>query len=140
MSTITLYIGFGAVMGILIRRASSKLHRRPYLELAIAHGLLFFLPTSILLLGHPDWPVFVRISLAGIGVIVTTLGIVQPRWLPSMIWRRTFVLRYFTVALALVGLWGASTVLETRTFAPILVSIPACLAGFASWQTSLRSS
>ncbi|HEY43821.1 MAG TPA: hypothetical protein G4O11_07550 [Anaerolineae bacterium] len=140
MSTITLYIGFSAVMGILLRRAFSKLHRHPYLELAIAHGLLFFLPTSILLLGHPDWPISGRISLVSIGFTITILSIIQPRWLPSMIWRRTFGHRYFTVALALVVLWGVSTILETRTFEPILISIPACLAGFASWQTSLRLS
>ena len=140
ISTLALYIGFGAVMGILLKRASSKLHRHPYLELAIAYGLSFFLPASILLLGNPEWPIFGRISLVSVGFFVALLGILQPRWVPSTIWRRAFGHRYFAVALALVVLWGLSTMLETQTFAPILISIPACLAGFASWQTSLRTS
>jgi hypothetical protein len=139
LSAAALYIGFGAVMGSLLRRAFSKPHQRPYFQLAIAHGLLFFLPTSILLLGHADWPISGRIGLLSIGCIATILSIIQPGWIPSMIWRRASSHRYFTITLALVVLWGISTIVETRTLSPILISISACLAGFASWQTAARS-
>ncbi len=140
LSSTALYIGFGAVMGILLKRTFSKPNRHPYWELAIAHGFLFFLPASILLLGHQDWPLVGRFGLFSIGLVVMLLSIIQPGWIPTMIWRRAFGQRYFTVALALITLWGISTILATRTFAPILVSIPACLVGVASWQTALRSS
>jgi hypothetical protein len=139
LSATALYVGFGAVMGSLIRQAFSKPHRRPYLQLAIAQGLFFFLPTSILLLGHPDWSISGRIGLLSIGCIATILSIIQPGWIPSMIWRRAFGHRYFTITLAFIVLWGISTIVETRTLAPILISIPACLVGFASWQTAPRS-
>lgn len=140
LSATTLYVGFGAVMGSLLRRAFSKHHRRPYLQLATAQGLLFFLPTSILLIGHSDWPISGRIGLLSMGCIATILSIIQPRWIPAMIWRRAFGHRYFTVTLAFVVLWAVSTIVATRTLAPILISIPACLVGFASWQTAPRSS
>jgi hypothetical protein len=139
LSAATLYVGFGAVMGSLLRRSFSKPPRHPYPQLAIAHGLLFFLPTSILLLGHADWAIFGRIGLLSIGCIATILSIIQPGWIPSMVWRRASSHRYFTITLALVVLWGISTIVETRTLSPVLISISACLVGFVSWQTAVRS-
>jgi hypothetical protein len=140
LSSIALYIGFGAVMGILLKRTFSKPNRHPYWELTIAHGLLFFLPASILLLGHQDWSLIGRFGLFISGLVVILLSIIQPSWIPTMLWRRAFGQRYFTVALVFITLWGISTIIATRTFAPILISIPACLVGAASWQTALRSS
>ncbi len=127
-------------MGILLKQVLSKPNKHPYCELAIAHGLLFFLPASILLLGHQNWSLIGRFGLFSAGIVVMVLSIIQPGRIPKMIWQRAFGQRYFTVALALISLWGIVTIIATHTFAPILISIPACLVGVASWQTALRSS
>lgn len=140
LSSTALYLGFGAVMGILLKGTFSKPQRHPYWALAITHGIFFFLPASILLLGHQEWSDFGRYGLLSIGLVVMLLSIIQPSWVPSMIWQRAFGQRYFTIVLALITLWGVSAILVNGTFTPILVSIPSCLVGAASWQMILRSS
>ena len=140
LSSTALYIGFGAVMGILLKGTFSKPQRHPYWALAITHGLFFFLPASILLLGHQEWPLIGRYGLFITGLITLLLSIMQPSWVPEEIWQRAFGQRYFTVVLALITIWGISAIIVTRTLTPILISIPACLVGAASWQMVLRSS
>ena len=140
LSSTALYIGFGAVMGILLKGTFSKPQEHPYWALAITHGLFFFIPASILLLGHQEWPLIGRYGLFSTGIIIMLLSIIQPSWVPAMIWQRAFGQRYFTIVLALITLRGISAIFATRTLTPILISIPACLVGAASWQMVLRSS
>jgi hypothetical protein len=140
LSSTALYMGFGAVMGILLKGTFSNPHRHPYWALAITHGLFFFLPASILVLGHQEWPLIGRYGLFSTGLVAMLLSIIQPSWVPEMIWHRAFGQRYFTVVLALITLWGISAIIVTRSLTPILISIPACLVGSASWQMVLRSS
>lgn len=140
LSSTALYVGFGAVMGILLKGTFSKPQRHPYWVLAITHGIFFFLPASVLLLGHQDWPLMGRFGLFSIGLVAMLFSILQPSWVPEMIWQRAFGQRYFTIVLALITIWGISAIIVTRTLTPILISIPACLVGAASWQTALRSS
>ncbi|HEY46962.1 MAG: hypothetical protein AMJ88_02860 [Anaerolineae bacterium SM23_ 63] len=140
LSTTALYLGYGAVMGILLKATFSKPHSHPYWALAITHGFFFFLPASILLLGHQEWSVIGRYGLLSTGLIIMILSTLQPNWVPTMIWQRAFGQRYFTVVLALIMLWGISAIFATHTFTPILISIPASLVGAASWQMIVRSS
>lgn len=139
-SSTALYIGFSAVMGILLKGTFSKPQGHPYWALAITHSLFFFLPASILLLGHQEWPLIGRCGSFSTGLVAMLLSIIQPSWVPEMIWQRAFGQRYFTIVLALITLWGISAIIVTRTLTPIIISIPACLVGAASWQMVLRSS
>jgi hypothetical protein len=123
-----LYIGFAAVLGVLVKRAaddSSTIMKC----LAWLHGTCLFLPSSILVLWMPEstpWvqiPVFLSALLAGV------LGFKQPKAIPAQLWERAFALRYFGTAMVFATLWGLSILLAED----VILILPLMLAtSFAS--------
>jgi len=134
-----LYLGFSGVMGVLLRR-TWPIHRQTLdRDLAAAHGLLLFLPASILVLSYPEWSLLGRLILMGTGLTVAALSALQPIWIPKVVWQRAFRHRYFAATMALSALWGFSLSLTTQALVPTLVAAAASLAGAASWYTTPRS-
>ena len=126
-------------MGVLLRRAWPIHRQTRYRDLAAAHGLLFFLPTSILILSYPEWSLFGRLILTVTGLTVAALSALQPMWIPKIVWQRAFGHRYFAATMALSALWGFTLSLTTQALVPTLVAAAASLAGVASWYTTPHS-
>lgn len=135
----TLYWGFSGVMGILLRRAWPSRIKPSEGNLATFHGLLFFLPASILILRNPEWHSVSRLFLIGTGFIVAALCATQPDWMPEKLWHRPFGHRYFAGTMAITSLWGLSLTLTTHALVPSLVAIAASLTGAASWYAASQS-
>ena len=134
-----LYLGFSGVMGVLLRH-TWPIHRQTlYRDLAAAHGLLLFFPTSILVLSYPEWSLLGRLILTGTGLTVAALSALQPVWIPKVVWQRAFGHRYFAATMALSALWGFTLSLTNQALVPTLVAAAASMAGAASWHTTPRS-
>jgi hypothetical protein len=112
-----LYIGYAGVLGVLVRRARRPQRRTMDIFLAAAHGVLLFLPASVVVLGLGDLPLLVRFILLGLGLAVAAVGWVQPPWTPQKLWRRTFGYRYFALAMGMAAIWGLSAGMSVTSLA-----------------------
>ena len=133
----TLYVGHAGVTGVLIRRARHSQRRVTDIALASGHGFLLFLPASIAVVGLAELSLMVRATVLIIGLGVAVTGLIQPAWTSEMLWRRTFGLRYFALAMALVALWGFASGSLWTSLAPTLLGAAASLACILSLSVSL---
>jgi hypothetical protein len=134
----TIYWGFSGVMGIILRRAWSSRMNPSEKIFASVHGLLFFLPASILILRHSEWHFVGRLFLISTGFAIATLSATQPNRIPAWFWNRTFGHRYFASTMAFTALWGLCLTFTTHTLAPSIVAVAASLTGAASWHSASR--
>ncbi len=132
-----LYIGYAGVMGILIRRAVHPQRRTLDIILAILHGLLLFLPASIVVLGLAELLLVVRLALVVVGLSVATIGMIQPPWAPQKLWQRTFGYRYFALAMALTAFWGLGSGFIMASLAPAALGAAASIACAISLNLTL---
>jgi hypothetical protein len=137
LAAAALYLGYAAVLGILIWRA-----RRPGSQAwdrwaALAHALLLFLPASAFIVGQEGASPLLRFSAVLAALAVAALATFQPSWFPHRIWRRTFGHRYFAAAMALAALWGMCLALLYPPALPgAVLGGAAGLAGAASLVTA----
>jgi len=131
-----LYIGYAGVMGILIRRASHAQRRTLYIVLAMTHGMLLFLPASIVVLGLVELSLMVRLSLLALGLVVTAIGMLQPHWIPKGFWQRSFGLRYFAISMALAAFWCLGLGFTKQSLAPTILGTAASIACVVSLTLS----
>jgi hypothetical protein len=123
-----LYLGYAGVMGVLIRRATSSPSRPLDGLLAFAHGLLLFLPASILVLGLVELSLMLRWILLAGGLVVVAISARQPQWTPQKMWRRSFGQRYFAIAMALAAFWALCMAAAKASLVPALLGVVAAVA------------
>lgn len=123
-----LYIGYSGVMGVLIRRAKHPERRALDIAAVSGHGLLLFLPASIVLLGLVELSLLARIMLIFSGVCVVAMGLIQPQWTPEKLWKRAFGYRYFAIAMAFAAIWGLGLALSSNSLPPAIIGAAAGLA------------
>jgi hypothetical protein len=134
----SLYVGFAAVLGLLLRGDHHGRRRLQYGALALAHFLLLYLPATALVLGFPGSPLLARLALILSSVCVAWLSFARPRWLPQQLFCPAFGLRYFGGAMALATLWALGVAISAPAISPSLVATAACLASVASLSTATR--
>jgi hypothetical protein len=134
----SLYLGFAAVLGLLLRGGHHGRRRLQYGALALAHFLFLYLPATALVLGFPGGPLLARLALILSGVCVAWLSFAQPGWLPQQLLCPAFGLRYFGGAMALATLWALGVAISAPAISPSLVATTACLASLASLSTATR--
>lgn len=133
-----LYLGFAGVMGILVRRLLQGYRSLWDFELTAGYALLLFFPASIVVINLPGWSIGLQTTLLAIGFSVIVLGIMQPRWFPSIIWMGFFGRQYFAIAMLIVALWGVILGLVSHSLLPTVFAATACLAGIASSRSAFR--
>lgn len=127
----SLYVGFSGVLGVLLRAVGH--HRsRPTLLLGMGYVVLLFLPATVFVLFRSGWPPLLRLTLLLVSAAVILLGLLQPVWTPTQVWRPTFGRRYFAAAMALSAMWGLSLGLSSGTLFPVLVGLSSIAAGAAA--------
>jgi hypothetical protein len=124
----TLYIGYAGVMGVLIRRATASPSRLLDGILAFSHGLLLFLPASILVIRLGALSLVVRWILLIGGLIIVAMAAKQPQWTPQKLWRRSFGQRYFAASMALAAFWALCMAAAKPNLAPALLGVAAVIA------------
>jgi hypothetical protein len=134
----SLYIGFSAVLGLLIRHSRQGRRRLQHGALAVANFVLLYLPATAFVLRFPGSPLLPRLALILGGLCVAWLGFTQPRWLPQKLLCPSFGLRYFAGAMALATLWAVGVAISAPAISPSLVATTACLASVASLSTATR--
>ena len=128
LSVSALYIGYAGVMGVLIRRAAHSQRRTLDILLAAMHGLLLFLPASVVVLGLAELSLVARLALFIVGLSVATIGLIQPQWTPEKLWQRPSGYRYFALAMALTAIWGLGSAVMTPSLAPTILGAAASIA------------
>jgi hypothetical protein len=127
----SLYLGFSAVLGVLLRKAGRQ-RSKPSLLLGVGYICLLFLPATVFVLARSGWPPALRLALLLIAASVLALGLLQPVWTPRQLWRPAFGRRYFAAAMALSAMWGFSLGLSAGAVFPMLVGASALAAGAAA--------
>jgi hypothetical protein len=126
-----LFTGYAGVLGHLLQRTWRS--QRPLAEggMTLAYAALLMLPACILILGHTDWHIALRLCVLAFGAAATSLAAVQPPWLPSELWQRPFAQRYFGAAMALASACCLCLALENPALPPALVGTATLTAGIA---------
>lgn len=137
LGIIALYMGFSAVLGILWRWSRHKQESGVVL-LAWAHLILLVIPSLILVLSLPDWPIWFRIGIAILGIAVGSMGLKQPNWTPVWLWNRTFGHLYFALSMVFAATWGLVVGISSLAIPPLLIGIAAVIAGLSSIFTTPR--
>jgi hypothetical protein len=138
LGIIALYLGFSAVLGVLWRW--SRQRHEPGMDsvLVWAHLILLVLPSLVLVMRLPDWPLWFRTTIALIGIAVITIGFKQPDWTPEWLWKRTFGHLYFTLSMSFAAIWGLVVGINSSALPPLLIGITAAVAGLSSLYTAPR--
>ena len=124
----TLYIGYAGVLGVLIRRATASPFRPLDGILAFFHGLLLFLPASVLVIRLGELSFVVRWILLIGGLMIVVMAAKQPQWTPQTLWRRSFGRRYFAASMALAAFWSLCMAAAKTNLAPALLGVAAVIA------------
>jgi hypothetical protein len=132
-----LYIGYAGVMGVLVRRAAHSQRRALDIIVAAMHGLLLFLPASVVILGLAELSLVVRLAMFVVGLSVATIGLIQPPWTPEKLWQRPSGYRYFAVAMALTAVWGLGSAVMTPSLSPTILGAAASIACAISLNLTL---
>ena len=135
----TLYLGIAAAVGIFSRQAITENRGVSDRLLAASYSIALFLPATALVLAMNDWPIALRFMLLALAMAAVWAAYTRPRWIPALIWRRTFTHRYMAGVMALAAVWGISQALAGSSAAPLLISISALAAAAASSGTALKS-
>ncbi|MFP3854219.1 MAG: hypothetical protein ACLFWD_08005 [Anaerolineales bacterium] len=133
-----IYLGFAGTFGLLLRKVSRR-DRPLHHWLAILHGGLILLPSTILVLGFDAWPLALSLMLVLAGAGIAYLGARQPGWTPVQLWNPTFGQRYFAVSMALAALWALAFAWQRPALAPAILAAAALAASLASLTKSPQS-
>lgn len=132
----TLYIGFASGMGFVARRGWIDNNRRWECALAVAYGLLIFLPASILIRYYEAWNLGLRITVILSGVISLTITYLRPAWLPTRLWSRTNSRRYSALSMGIIFAWCILAWRTQMSPAVLFLGLAACLASLSSLRSS----
>jgi hypothetical protein len=133
-----LYLGFAGVMGLLIRRILNGSQSVWDFELTIGYILLLYFPASVLVMDLPGWPSWLQTAILVSGFCIAVMAIIQPGWIPSIIWMGFFGRQYFALAMLIVALWGVILGLVSHSLLPTAFAATACLAGIASSRSAFQ--
>jgi hypothetical protein len=134
-----LYIGFASGMGFITRRGWIEKNKRWERALAIAYGLLIFLPASILIQYYEAWSLGLRITVFLLGGISLAITFLRPAWLPTRLWSRTNSRRYSALSMGIIGAWCILAWRIQVSPAALFLGLAASLAGLSSLRSSLQS-
>lgn len=107
-------------------------------KLTIPYSLLLVLPATVLILNLSEWEMLCRLGMVTMGLCVTFIAFTRPRWMPRLIWLRTFGKIYLAGAMALSALWGISLSLVSQTIGTTVIAVAAGMAGIASLWNAVR--
>ena len=134
----TLYIGFASGMGFVARRGWIENNQRWERALAIAYGLLIFLPVSILIHYYEAWSPGLRITVILLGILSLSITFLRPAWLPTLLWSRTVSRRYSALSMSIIFAWCILAWRIQMSYAVLFLGLAACLAGLSSLKSSLH--
>ena len=132
----TLYIGFASGMGFVTRRGWMNNNQRWESALAVAYGLLIFLPASILIHYYEAWNLGLRITVILSGILSLTITFLRPAWLPTSFWSRTVSRRYSALSMGIIFAWCILAWRSQVSPAVLFIGLAACLAGLSSLKSS----
>jgi len=107
-------------------------------KLTVPYGLLLVLPATVLILNLSEWEMSYRLGTVTMGLCVVFIAFTRPRWMPGLLWLRTFGKIYLAGAMALSALWGFSLSLVTQTVGTTVIAAAASMAGVTSLWNALR--
>lgn len=128
----SLYIGFSAFLGYLIRTTRGPSYRCAGWLIISAYAIIIWLPTSafIALLG---WlAVILRALMILAGVTTTILVAAKPKWIPALVWSRTFNRRYLSITMVIVALAALIPWMPDPNIGSLTLGIAACAAGLTA--------
>ncbi|MEE9513004.1 MAG: hypothetical protein V3V46_02910 [Anaerolineales bacterium] len=132
----TLYIGFASGMGFVARRGWMNNNQRWERALAVAYGLLIFIPASILIHYYEGWNDGLRIIVILSGILSLTITFLRPAWLPTRLWSRTVSRRYSALSMGIIFAWCLLAWRTQVSPAMLFLGLAACLAGLSSLKSS----
>ncbi len=128
----SLYIGFSAVQGYLLRSMRGPSYRCAGWWIIGAYALLIWIPTSAFI-AILDWlPVILRALIILAGFAATWLVVSRPDWMPESIWTRAFNRRYLGLTMVLVALAALIPWLPNPNIGAVTLGMSACLAGLSA--------
>jgi hypothetical protein len=133
-----LYLGFSAVLGVLLRRARTSPGFLTWLWTG-SYAILLYLPATVFILQRADWPENLPAATLCLGVLAAMAGAWQPSWIPPGLWRARFGRQYFALSMAAAAVWGLSSGASALALSPAAVGLSALAAGAAAVLSSPRS-
>ncbi len=134
----SLYLGFSAVLGMILRHALLPRGQSWVRKLTVPYGLLLVLPATVLILNLSEWEMLYRLGTVAMGLCAVFIAFTRPRWMPRLLWLRTFGKIYLAGTMALSALWGFSMSLVTQTVGTTVIAAAAGIASIASLWNALR--
>ena len=128
----SLYIGFSAVQGYLLRSMRGPSYRRAGWWIIAAYALFIWFPTSAFIALLSWLPIILRVIVILTGVATTGLVTSRPDWLPELIWTRGFNRRYLGITMILVSLAALIPWLPDPNVGALTLGMSACLAGLSA--------
>ena len=134
----TLYFGFAAGMGFIVRRGWIENNQHWDRVLAATYGILIFLPMTVFIGVYDAWSPVLRIAVILSGIMSVTIAFLRPAWLPAPIWSRKVSHRYSAVAMAIIFVWSILAWRAHVNVGVLFLGLTACLAGLSSLRSSLQ--
>lgn len=128
----SLYIGFSAVLGYLLRSLRGPSYRSAGWWIITAYALLIWLPTSAFIVVLGWLPVALRVLVILAGAAVPVLVLSRPDWIPGLVWSRAFNRRYLGITMALVALAALIPWLPEPNIGALTLGVSACIAGLSA--------
>ncbi|MGD8553233.1 MAG: hypothetical protein PVG02_06195 [Anaerolineales bacterium] len=128
----SLYIGFSAVQGYLLRSVQGPSYRSAGGLIISAYALLIWAPTSAFIL-MLSWIAFgLRVISVLAGMATIALVILRPEWMPALVWTRTFNRRYLGATMILVALAALIPWFPNPNIGALTLGLAACIAGISA--------
>lgn len=132
LSVTSLYFGFAAVLGYLAATRKWAFH-----AMAAAYALTIYIPSTLLVLGIPAWPVVLRAALVLAAAAVGAVAALRPSWLAPL-WKASLARFYLAGSMLATALWFLTQIAQPAAFASLLLGAAALAAGFASLRAALQ--
>lgn len=139
LGMVTLYIGFASGMGFVARWGWLNKNQRWDRALAVAYGILIFLPVSILIHSYEAWSLSLRITVILLGMLSLSIMFLRPAWLPTLLWSRAVSRRYSALSMGFIFVWCILAWQIKMSPAVLVLGLAACLAGLSSLRSSLQT-
>jgi hypothetical protein len=127
----SLYIGFSAVQGYLLRSARGPSYRSAGGLIISAYALLIWIPTSAFIILLNWLPLILSVFTVLAGIATIALVTFRPDWMPAMVWTRTFNRRYLGATMILVALAALIPWLPDPNIGALTLGLSACIAGIS---------
>ncbi len=128
----SLYIGFSAVQGYLLRSARGPSYRSAGGLIIGAYALLIWIPTTAFLALLSWIPLVLRLISILAGFATIALVTLRPEWMPALVWTRSFNRRYLGATMVLVALAALIPWLPNPNIGALTLGLAACLAGISA--------